>query len=116
MNIINSLMKKIGFCMIHLMGAVEGFLLSMFFSGSVFALVVAIISAVNGTPLFKIYFLGCVPFALVYFILLEVKLHKALENGKKTAEKARKMAEEHEKRMKQKEVTMNTVLAEEAEE
>lgn len=102
--------------MIHLMGLCESFLLSMFFSGSVFAFIITIFSLIQRTWYAKLYFIFCIPFALVYFILLEVKLHKALTNAKKTAEEAKKVAEEHEKRMKQKKETMDSVLKEETEE
>lgn len=116
MNIINSFMKKIGFCMIHLMGLIESFLLSMFFSGSVLAFVFAILGIFWKTPFAKIYFLGCIPFALVYFIMLEVKLHKTVKMAKQSEKEALESAKKHAERMKQKEETINSTLKEETEE
>lgn len=116
MNIINSLIKKVGFCMIHLMGLTESFLLSMLFSGSVLAFVFAVLGIFWKTPFAKIYFLGCIPFALVYFIILEVKLHKTIKIAKQAEKEALESAKKHAERMKQKEETINSALKEETEE
>lgn len=116
MNIINSFIKKLGFCMIHLMGLIESFLLSMFFSGSVLAFVFAVLGIFQKTTFSKIYFLGCIPFALVYFIILEVKLHKTIKMAKQSEKEALESAKKHAERMKQKEETINSTLKEKTEE
>lgn len=113
MNIVNATLKKIGFFMIHLTALIEAYALSMFFSGSIIAFSLMVISLFTKTlPVFavlnytKLYFLLCIPFAVVYFVMIEVKLHSAVTKAKAERKLANALGKFNEKRKAEKEAVI----------
>lgn len=104
-NLVNRMLKKIGYTVIHLTALIESYAISLLFTGSLIAFILAFVSVFTKTlPVFvylnyaKLYFLACLPFALVYFTVVEVKLHAVVKKSREERKMAKKLGEFKEKR------------------